>query len=212
MHLENIYRYVNSGSIFSTNKKDYRRNSFGPFLLTAIVGLVPGIILGSYFLVMTIALSIIALLCVFSVFIISFKILTSKICLILDCIIFGSWVIEISILEFMYFSLWRGPNPWILLIYIPTILIPLLLGVKIHRLLKNSNYSSKNVIRGGVKTVSWIFGLQCVNFAAVFRNVDQSVAFIIVLLGFSILNAFMSLGLLSVQKLYYAKKYNIRLE
>ena len=47
------------------------------------------------------------------------------------------------------------------------------------------------------------------SFAAIFRDMDQIVAFIVVLLCFSILNGFMSWGLLSVQKLYYIKKYNL---
>ena len=46
------------------------------------------------------------------------------------------------------------------------------------------------------------------NLAAIFRDVDQSTAAIVILICFTILNGFMSLGLLSFQKLYYLNKYD----
>ena len=100
-------------------------------------------------------------------------------------------------------------NFWILLIYIPNILIPLFAGIKIHKGLINSSYNVKRMTKSNIQSVGFLTGIMGMSFAAIFRNMDQNVAFIVVLLCFSILNGFMSLGLLSIQKLYYIKKYDL---
>ena len=44
------------------------------------------------------------------------------------------------------------------------------------------------------------------NFAALFRNAEQSVIVIIILICFTIVNSILSVGLLSIQRLYYLNK------
>ena len=107
--------------------------------------------------------------------------------------------------------MWKGFTPWFLLIYLPVILIPLFQGIKIHKALKKPDYDPQKIAKVNTKVSLFFYGILGMNFAAIFRNVDQSIAFIVVLFCFSILNGLMSLGLLSLQKLYYMKKFKINM-
>lgn len=211
MYLNNIFKYVSTGSIFGKEKKIYRKNSIAPVLLTLMAGTIPGIILGKYWIYMTFALWIISITCILTVFLISSKKITLKRCLCMDICIFGAWVLDLSILELMYLTMWKSFNLWFLLIFLPVILIPFFSGIKTHKTLKNSEYNFNKNVKSNIKTIGFLSGILGMNFAAIFRNIDQNVAFIVVLLCLSVLNSFMSLGMLSLQKLYYIKKYNISL-
>ena len=209
MYFDNVQLYVSNG--YKRSKASYRKACIGPALLGVMVGLVPGVILKSYWLYMSVILLIVSLACILIVFVLSSRdlSLTKRLCL--DTVIYGVWVLELSILELMYFTMWKGLTPWFLLIYLPVILVPLFSGIKIHKALKKSDYNSKKIVQSNLRTISFLSGILGMNFAAIFRNADQGVAFIVVLLCLSILNAFMSLGLLSLQKIYYIKKLNISL-
>lgn len=211
MYLDNIYKYLSIGSAFKEDEKAYRKNSFAPALLTAMAGILPGAILKGYWRYMSVAMILVSLACVVAVFKLSSYALTLKDSFWADTVIFGTWVIDLSILELMYFTIWRGFSPWFLLIYLPVILMPLFWGIKIHKALKKPDYNPKKVAKSNTKHSFFFFGALGIAFAATFRNVDQSTAFIVVLLCLSILNGFMSLGLLSIQKLYFMKKYKINM-
>ena len=209
MYLDNINKYLSIGSVFNEDEKVYRKHSFGPAILTIMAGIFPGATLKSYWGYMSVAMILISLACVLTVFKLSSYALTLKDSFWADAVIFGTWVIDLSILELMYFTIWKGFSWWFLLIYLPTVLIPLFLGIRIHKALKKPDYDPKKVAKSNTKASFLFYGILGMNFAAIFRNVDQSIAFIVVLLGFNILNGFMSLGLLSLQKLYYMKKFKI---
>lgn len=209
MCLNNMFQFVSTGSILGNEKKTYRKNSIAPVLLTLMAGTIPGIILKKYWIYMTFALWIISITCILTVFLISSKEITLKRCLCMDICIFGTWVLDLSLLELMYLTMWKSFNAWLLLLFLPVILVPLFSGIKIHKVLKNSEYNFKKNVQSNIRTIGFLSGILGMNFAAIFRNTDQSVAFIVVLLCLSVLNAFMSLGMLSLQKLYYIKKYNI---
>ena len=209
--MNSMLQYVSTGSIFGKEKKTYRKNSIAPILLTLMAGTIPGIILKKYWLNMTFALWSISIICILTVFLLSSKEITLKRCLCMDVCIFGTWVLNLSILELMYFTMWKHFTPWFLFVYLPVILVPLFSAISTHKTLKKSGYTARRIVRSNVRTIGFLSGILGMNFAAIFRNVDQSVAFIVVLLCFSILNAFMSLGLLSLQKLYYIKKLSLSL-
>lgn len=207
--MNNIFQFVSTGSIFGNEKKTYRKNSIAPVLLTLMAGTIPGIILKKHWIYMTFALWIISIICSLTVFFISSKEITLKRCLWMDVCIFGAWVLDLSLLELMYLTIWKDFTPWFLLLLLPVIFVPLFSGIKIHKTLKKSEYGSKKNAKSNIKTIGVLSGILGMNFAAIFRNVDQSTALVIVLLCLCILNAFMSLGMLSLQKLYYIKKYKI---
>ncbi|MBE6694578.1 MAG: hypothetical protein E7589_07425 [Ruminococcaceae bacterium] len=207
MYFDNVQLYVSNG--YKKNKESYRKACIGPVLLGIMAGLVPGVILKSYWLYMSVTLLVVSLACMLIVFWGSSRDLSLTRRLCLDTVIYGAWVLNLSILELMYFMMWKRFTPWFLLVYLPVILVPLFSGIQIHKALKKSDYNSKKIVQSNVRTISFLSGILGMNFAAIFRNANQGVAFIVVLLCLSILNAFMSLGLLSLQKLYYIKKLNI---
>lgn len=209
MCFDNVTLYVSNGA--TKSKESYKKACIAPALLGVMLGLVPGVILKSHWLYMSVTLLVVSLACILVVFFGSSKDLSRTRQLCLDTVIYGAWVLNLSILELMYFTMWKSFTPWFLLVYLPVILVPLFSGIKIHKALKKSDYTSKRIVRSNVRTIGFLSGILGMNFAAIFRNVDQGVAFIVVLLCFSILNAFMSLGLLSLQKLYYIKKLSISL-
>ena len=210
-YLDNIHKYLLIGSAFKEDEKAYRKNSFAPLLLTFALGYYPGIILKGYWGYMTFAMILISLACVIIVFKLSSFALTLRDSFWADVVISGTWVLDFSILELMYFTIWKGFTPWFLLIYLPVVLIPLLFGIKIYTALKKPDYNPKETSKSNTKTAGFFYGILGMNFAAIFRNVDQSTAFIVGLLCFSIVNGFMSLGLLSLQRLYYMKKFKINM-
>jgi len=209
MYFDNVKLYVSNGH--KRSKESYRKACIGPALLGVMAGLVPGVILRSYWLYMSVTLLVVSLACILIVFWGSSRDLSLTRQLCLDTVIYGTWVLDLSILELMYFTMWKSFSPWFLLVYLPVIFVPLFSGIKIHKALKKSDYTSQKVAQSNVRTIGFLSGILGINFAAIFRDVDQSIAFIVVLLCLSILNAFMSLGLLSLQKLYYIKKLNISL-
>jgi len=209
MYLDNIRQYVSTGSIFNEDEKTYRKHCFGPALLTIIAGILPGSILKGYWGYMSVAMILISLACVLTVFKLSSYALTLHDALISDAIIYGAYILVLSILELMCFTIWKGFTPWFLLIYLPLIIIPLFAGIQRYKTLKSENYNSKKTVKSNIGAVGFTSGILGMNFAAIFRNVEQSTAFIVVLICLSIINGFMSLGMLSLQKLYYLKKYKI---
>ena len=211
MNSDNISRFVSTGSVFDEEEKTYRKFSFGPALLTMMLGIVPAGVLKGYWPFMTIAMILISIACIVTTFKLSEYGLTVQDSLCLDVVIFGSWTLILSFIEIMYFTIWKGFTPWFLLIYAPIIFIPLFVGMKIRQALKKENYNPKKMAKSGIGSVGFASGILGMCFAAAFRNVEQSTAFIVGLLCLSILNGFMSLGLLSLQKLYYMKKFKVNM-
>jgi hypothetical protein len=211
MYLDNISRYISTGSIFHEDEKIYRKTCFAPFLLTLFAGLTPGGILKGFWPFMSLAMVLVSLACGISVLVLASDLLTVKEALRLDVIIIGAWVFDLSMLELMLFTMLKGFTPWVLLINLPVVLIPLLAGMNIRKALKKPDYNPKETAKSNRKTSFFFYVILGRRFAAIFRNVDQSVAIIVALLCFSIVNGAMSVGFLSLQKLYYMKKFKINL-
>ena len=211
MNKDNVYKYVAMGSMFKENEKLYKKTCFGPFLLTLFAGLTPGGILKGFWPFLSLAMTVLSLACGIAVLVLASDFLTVREALRLDAIMIGTWVFDLSILEIMYFTMWKGFNPFVLLINLPVVLVPLFAGIKTYKALKKQDYDPKKAAKGNIKASFFLCGILGMNFAAIFRNVDQSTACIVILLCFSIVNSFMSFGLLSFQKLYYMKKYEINL-
>ncbi len=211
MNSDNVYQFISTGSMFNEDERLYRKTCFGPFLLTLLAGLTPGGILKGFWPFLSLAMALVSLACGISVLILATDFLTVKEALRLDVIIFGTWVFDLSILELMYFTILKGFTPWVLLINLPVVLIPLFAGIRTHRALKKPDYNPKKTAKSNRKTSFFFYGILGITFGAIFRNVDQSVAIIIVLSCFSIVNGIMSMGFLSLQKLYYIKKFKINL-
>ena len=206
--MKNVVEYVSGGSIIN-DTDTYRKHCKSPIIMTLFLGTYPGLALKQYWLLMTLAMWIVSIACIWRVYSLSSYKTNLKLSLHMDVWISGAWVFDLSILELMYFTIWKGFTPWFLLIYFPVIFIPVFFAIKIHKRLKMPDYNAQKNVNHAVGAVGFTTGILGFSFARIFRNVEQSTAFLVVLIGFSILNALMSLGLVSFLKLYYIKKYNI---
>ncbi len=206
--MKNVVEYVSVGSV-SNDEDTNRKHCKGPIILTLLAGTYPGIALKQYWLFMTLAMWIVSIACIWRVYSLSSYKTNLKLSLQMNAWIYGAWVFDLSILELMYFTIWKGFTSWFLLIYFPVIFIPVFFAVKTHKRLKRPDYNTQKNVNHAVGAVGFTTGILGFSFARIFRNVEQSTAFLVVLICFSIISAFMSLGLLSFLKLYYIKKYNI---
>ncbi|MBQ1232396.1 MAG: hypothetical protein IIX86_02590 [Clostridia bacterium] len=140
---EQVKEYVSLGSAFKEDEKLYRTQCFVPLVFALIGGMAPGAILGGFWPFLLIVMLIVSVACVITTFKLSSYGLTLQDALCLDAFIYGTWVLNLSILELMYFVMWKGFTPWLLLMYLPVICIPLFVGMRIHILLKKKKYSKK---------------------------------------------------------------------
>jgi len=215
MNPDNVYKYIYTGSMFNEDEKLYRKTCFGPLLLTLLGGLTPGGILKGFWPFLSLAMAVGSLACGIAVFVLASDFLTVKEALRLDVITTVAWVFDFSILNIMYFTMLKGFTPWVLLINLPVVLIPLFVGIIIYRALKKPDYNPKATAKSNLKFSffsSFFFYISLsIVLDRISTNIEQRTAIIIVLLCFSIVNVFMSLGFLSLQKLYYIKKFKINL-
>ncbi len=215
MNPDNVYKYIYTGSMFNEDEKLYRKTCFGPLLLTLLGGLTPGGILKGFWPFLSLAMAVVSLACGIAVFVLASDFLTVKEALRLDVITTVAWVFDFSILNIMCFTMLKGFTPWVLLINLPVVLIPLFVGIIIYRALKKPDYNPKATAKSNLKFSFFSSFFSYISLSIVLdrisTNVEQRTAIIIVLLCFSIVNVFMSLGFLSLQKLYYMKKFKINL-
>ena len=209
MYLENVKKYVTFGMDVNDDVGMWRKQGFGFVLLTVMTGTVPGVILRGHWIYLTLAMYLISIACMVSVFILTSQVPTLEEWLWIHFIVYAGWVLDLSILMLMYFTIWKGFFPWLLLMHVPAIIVPLILGIKIYHMLKSDNYNPQKIAKGNFKTVGFSTGLVGVSFASIFRNVDHSTAFIIVLTIFTLINGLMSIGLVFIQKIYFMYKYKI---
>lgn len=207
MNIDNIIEYIKSGLGIAPEKKQFRMLVSAPFIMTLTMGLIPGIVLGGYQLILSIMMMITALIMTIAVFILSNQKFTVKNRLILQILIYSNWILQISFLELMYFSIMFPYSIFLYLIYIPPILIPLLLGINAAKKIKKDTlFPSKKILHSGVRVSLIMSGIIGMNFAAIFRNTSQKTAYIVVLTCCAIITSFLSIGLLSIQRLYYLLK------
>lgn len=206
--MKNVVEYVSVGSVLNDENTN-RKHCKGPIILTLLVGTYPGIALKQYWLFMTLAMWIVSIACIWRVYSLSSYKTNLKLSLQMNAWISGALVFDLSILELMYFTMWKGFTPWFLLIYLSIIVIPLLSAIVTHKALKKPDFNTPKKSNTTTGLVTFSTGLIGVSIAQIFRNVDQSTAFLVVLICLNIVNFIMSLTLLSFQKLYYIKKYKI---
>lgn len=107
----------------------------------------------------------------------------------------------------MYFTMLYEFSAFLFILYVPIILVPVLLGIKCAREIhKNTTYNPQNIAHSRFLLSGIFTGVAGMNFAAIFRNMEQSTAVVIVLICFTFVNSVLSVGLLSLQRLYFLIK------
>lgn len=173
----------------------------------SIIGLIYGLILRNYWIYLSLFMLVEFFVAATIVIALSSRKLTIKRRLIIQIVINLSWILQISLIEIIVFTITYGWHVCLLLLFLPIAVIPLLLGVRISRMIKNGNYISKKITTNSLGLGGMMTGLIGMNFGAVFRNIEQGKAIIFTLLVMLFLNCIFSMGLLYIQKLYYLLKY-----
>ena len=82
--------------------------------------------------------------------------------------------------------------------------------ISAHRVLKHANYNPQKPTKGNIGRIGFWSGIIGMHLGAIlFRSVDENTFPLIGLVCFGLLNCFMSIGLTSLQKLYYIRKYKL---
>ena len=77
---------------------------------------------------------------------------------------------------------------------------------------KETEYTPKSTVVSNIGKMGFTSGIIGANIARIFKNVEQSTAIIIILIGVTFVNSLMSVGLGFIQKVYWAEKYRITFE
>lgn len=173
----------------------------------SIIGLIYGLILENYWTYLSLFMLVEFFVAVTIVIALSSRKLTIKRRIVIQLVINLSWILQISLIEIIVFTMTYGWHVCLLLLFLPIVVIPLLLGVRISIMLKKGNYISKKIKTNSLALGGTITGLIGMNFGAVFRNIEQGMVIIFTLLVMLSLNCIFSMGLLYIQKLYYLLKY-----
>lgn len=207
MNINNLIEYMKLGLTIKPDSKRFRR-LVGASGIWTIIGFLYGIILGGYWKYIAIIMVITFLCAVVGVFVLSRQCLTIKNRLILQSIIYLSWNWQLILLETIIFTMAYGFGVHVLLLHLPSVLIPLLLGMKTAKMLKRDTpFSSKPITLSKIRLTGGMAGIIGMNFVAVFKNMSQSTAIVIAVVCCVILNSIFSFGFLYLQRLYYLFKY-----
>lgn len=211
MNITNIKDYVRLGCDPIPDKQEFRKNVRTPLWFTLILGLFPGFMLEGYWLLISCALILVNIISIKMVYTSSSFIITLERCLMLKFVINLAWVIELSLLELMYFSLMIGFHASVLLLYLPFVFVPLSIGFFFHRQMKKKeNSKPKNSSPVIIGNLGFLAGILGVYLSKVFlRDADKGVVNVVLAVCVVLINSLISIGLLDIQKLYYVKKYNI---
>lgn len=209
MYLDNVTKHVVGGSIYCDDKTSARKSSFVPSV-TILAGCIVGGRLQGIWSYLLPAMFFISLACVVIVFKVSKYGLYLHEELWLDVVISITWVLNMSILELMCFVSATDFTPWFCLIYLVNIIVPGIFGFAIYRSLKNDNKDKKIV---GGSTISLTVGSGAVFTSlakGVLRGASQERALMIMIVCLCLLSCLLSsFGFISLQKLYFIKKYKI---
>lgn len=210
MYTENCIEYIKTGLGLAPDRKLHIKMSSGPLLMAFTLGLLPGIVLNGAWLVLSMTMLSITVAAFIAVTVISSTGMTVKNRLILQVIIYSSFILAFCFVDVMYYAVVYGFNAVVVIIFIPSVITPVLLGIMMSRRInKDTPFTPKQMTKSTLKAGGIGLGIASMNFAALaFKGIDQETAIIIVLVLTAFLNVAMSVGLLSIQRLYYLSKLN----
>ncbi len=208
-----VSAYIQSGLGIPPVPKQFRKTAIAPFFMVLLIGVYPGAILGSYWLVLSLVMIVSSLAMAVSVFVLSKKELTLHNRLTMQAVSYSNWIIQIVLIQTLYYTTIYGVDLWMALMYLPPIVTPLLVGKRnVRRLQSGKTYPAppKNGwVCGIVFGFSGILGVR-LGKALLSSGTSSQVAVAIALVCFTLISCPMSLGLLSYQRIYLLKKYNVQ--
>ena len=203
--------YILAGVSYLKSIKQFTIQGITPFLVVLCTGLFPGIMLGDYWLILSIVMLLTSFVLMVTIIIIARTALTLKKRLIIHILIYFNWCFHFLMIETQWFTVSYGFNPVLILLYIPVIIIPVMLGRRnSKRIKKGASVSypvSQNIGVGMGGLASGVIGI--IIGKLFLQNVSNNVAINVVLICFSCVSSLLSIGFLSVQRLYYLQKLEI---
>ncbi len=217
-------------ALFRENIKDYILEGCSPVLtryfcqktltITAVAmlligGIYPWFKFKGYFLLIPLVFVLVNLFCIITVY--SVTSLKSKVYghrerLIMNLVRSTMWTLDICLIELMYFFTEIGVHISVLLLYVPVILVPVIMGFIAHKNMRTKKRSvPKPVVAAGVGT-SFLFYMRVTRMYRKYLRHNQLAFNITIILLLAIMSTAASTGLTNIQRLYYMDKYKITFE
>lgn len=222
---------IRDEALFRENIKNYILEGCSPVLtryfcrktitVTAVAmlligGIYPWFKFKGYFLLIPLVFVLVNLFCIITVY--SVTSLKSKVYghrerLIMNLVRSTMWTLDICLIELMYFFIDIGVHISVLLLYVPVILVPLIMGFIAHKNMHTKKRSvPEPVVIAGMGTTYFLLSLWASRMYKRYLRYNRSAFNIAIMVLLLIINAAVSTVLLNIQRLYYMKKYNIDFE
>lgn len=204
--MERYLEYITSGLNIKWKRKQLLFQKLSTIIAALIFGLFPGVILRSYWLVIGVLMVAISAISSMASFVLLKKKIIFRTYLVFQVILYADWILQFILCQISFYTMRYGFNGYVLLILLP-LFLPLCIG-KINAVkLRNGSYKKNNatgVIFVGSFSSVGIIGMFLAKLYL--KNISQDFAILFLLFCFSIVTALFSIGLLSIQKLYYLSK------
>lgn len=210
MYTENCIEYIKTGLGFVPDRKQHIIMSTGSLILTLMLGLVIGFVLKGAWLFISMTMLVMSIAAFIATVIITSKGMTVKNRLIVQVIIALSFILALSCIDIMFYAAEYGFNIAVGIVFIPPAITPVLLGIRMSKKInKNVPFARKEMTKIKLRIGGMGLGIASMNIATfVSRDIGQDTAIIIFIVLSAIINIGMSIGLLSIQRLYYLDKLN----
>lgn len=201
MESNNYAEYIYAG--LGIAPKFFIKFAFTPLLLTICAGIVPGVVMGGFWLAVSIIMLVSATALGVVVCICSLRKLTIQNRLLIQTFIYVNWILQYLLVEIMLFTISYGFKIQLFLLFLPVIFIPIGVGMRnAQRLKKNTPYYARRFF----DKIGYSGGWTAVVGAGLAGFINEKHAVIVILISVTFLVSLFSLGLLSIQRLYYLRK------
>ena len=202
-------KYIEAGLSISPSKRQFRKIALGPFLLVLLMGVIPCVVLGGYWLILLSIMLVTSIAMTLLTFIFSSKSLTTMNQLIIQSLIYSNWFFQIVMLQTMFYLIVYGVNFKLILIYMPPLITPLVLGLRNAKYLRLGYLVPKKRTPSFVLSFAWSGIIGICLAKSFFQQLTNETAMVFVMMSFTFLSCVFSIGLLSYQRIYYLKKHAV---
>ena len=218
MYMDNITKYIYAGllilptKLFYVSRRRIKHNLRGFSVLPLCIcwiGLIPGVILGGYWLVIAASMLILALAVIIAVAVLTIHDMTVQKRLIMQTLVFLAMALFVPLVQMLCFSVVYGFNVFLLCIYIPVLLIPLLAGMKYAKVMrKDEPYEPSGIRDTTLSYIGYVSGIVGTGLVIyLLKSTGRYTILLYLVFICAVLSSILlPFGLLSIQRLYYLSK------
>ena len=185
-------------------------------VMLLIGGIYPWFKFKGYFLLIPLVfvlINIFSVIKVYSVTSLKSKVYGHRERLLMNCVISTTWFLDISLIELMHFFMTIGVHISVLLLYVPVILVPLIMGFIAHKNMRTKRRPvPKSVVVAGVGITSFFLNMRATRMYRRYLRHNPTAFNIVMIVLLVIMSTALSTCLLNIQRLYYMDKYKITFE